>query len=76
METYLMISDMTGKQYPHLLTENGILIEGITVTVDDYRLDEIQNILETKETMRIKNRIFRTKKIIEISIVQHAKGAQ
>jgi hypothetical protein len=76
METYLMISDITGRQYPHLITDKGIQIEGFTVTENDYRLDDIQSILEIKETIRIEKRIFRAKKIIEISIVQHPKGAQ
>jgi len=75
METYLMISDITGRQYPHLITDEGIQIEDFVVTETEYRLEEIQAVLNTNETIRIANRIFRAKKIIEISIIQHPKGA-
>jgi len=75
METYLMISDITGRQYPHLITEEGIQIENFVVTETEYKLDNIQAILSTNETIRIANRIFRTEKLIEISIIQHPKGA-
>jgi len=75
METYLMISDITGRQYPHLITEKGIQIEDFVVTETEYKLDEIQAVLNTNETIRIANRVFRAKKIIEISIMQHPKGA-
>ena len=66
---------MTGRQYPHLITEEGIRIEDFLVTKTDHKLEEIQAALETKETIRVGNRIFRAKKLIEISIIQHPKGA-
>jgi hypothetical protein len=70
-----MITDLSGKQYPYLVTAEGIQIEDFVVTEENYRLDEIQDILATKETMRVKTRIFRTEALVEVSIVQHPKGA-
>lgn len=65
---------MTGRQYPHLITELGIQIEDFTITETEHKLDKIQAVLNTNKTIRIANRVFRTEKIIEISIVQHPKG--
>jgi ABC-type microcin C transport system permease subunit YejB len=75
METWLMITDEKGKQYPYKLTDKGIRIEDITITDDDYQLDRIQSMMGTYKTLRVGNRIFRTEKLIEISIVQHPVGA-
>jgi hypothetical protein len=75
METFLIITDLSGKQYPHLVTAEGIQIEDFFVTEENYMLDEIQMILDSKETIRVKTRIFRTEALVEISIAQHPKGA-
>lgn len=68
METYLIVTDITGRQYPMLIPNAGIRIEDFTVTTENPCLDQIQEILEKRETIRINNQIFRTKKIIEIHI--------
>ena len=68
METWLMISDITGRQYPHKVTETGVYVGNVLVTETDYYLDEIQNYLETTMTLRVNNRIFATDKLVEISI--------
>jgi hypothetical protein len=75
METYLMITDITGKQYPHKLDSNGILIENFLVKEDNYNIDSIQDVLETCKTIRINNRVFKTEHLIEISIHQIPTGA-
>jgi hypothetical protein len=75
METYLMITDVTGKQYPYLIPEEGIPVEDFTVTIQNHNLDEVQGILEMNETIRVKNRIFRAEHIVEISILEIPAGA-
>jgi hypothetical protein len=75
MDTWLMITDITGKQYPHKVTEEGIRVEGFVVTPDNYNLDGIQNLLETYDTIRVQNRVFRTQHLIEVSVVQYPAGA-
>jgi hypothetical protein len=75
METYLMITDTTGKQYPHKVDSTGIRIQDFLVTEENYNLDLIQNFMNNYDTIRINNRIFRTKSIIEISIHQIPTGA-
>jgi hypothetical protein len=75
MDTWLMITDITGKQYPHKVTENGISIEDFTVTTEEYNLDLIQDLLETRDTIRVQNRVFRTQHLIEVSVVQYPAGA-
>jgi hypothetical protein len=75
METYLIVTDMTGKQYPQNITGNPITIEGFQVSVDNYNLDLIQSAMTNNETIRVGNRIFRTDKLVEISVVQHPVGA-
>jgi hypothetical protein len=75
METYLMITDTTGKQYPHVVDERGVKIENFLVTEDNYNLDLIQDILDNRKTIRINDRVFKATTIIEISIHKIPKGA-
>lgn len=75
METYLMITDKTGKQYPHKVDSTGVRVEDFLITEEKYNLDIIQDLMSTSETIRINNRIFRTDSIIEISIHKIPAGA-
>lgn len=74
MDTYLMITDITGKQYPCNITHSPVNIDDFKVSENDYQLDKIRNALENQNTIRIANRIFKTEKLIEISIIQYPKG--
>jgi hypothetical protein len=75
MDKYLMITDVNGKQYPMLITDKGIHIEDFVVTVDNYNLSDIQACLETAQTFRVENRVFRTEHVIEVSINEIPRGA-
>ena len=75
METWLMISDITGRQYPYKVTDNGISVSGIIITETNYNLDSIQDLLESEITIRVGNRIFMTEKLVELSVIQHPIGA-
>jgi hypothetical protein len=68
MKKYLMITDITGKQYPYLIQPDmPIPVENIHVTKDGDYLNQLKEFLETKNTIRVSNRVFKTDHIIEIS---------
>ena len=76
MDTYLIITDGSGRQYPYLITSQGVQVEDFLVLPTDWNLDLIQHLLNNNTTIRVQNRIFRTQAIVEVGIVQHASGAQ
>lgn len=75
METYLVVTDITGKQYLHNITDNELNIEHMLVSSKSYNLIEIQTLLESRKTLLIGNRVFSTDKLIEVSIAQYPKGS-
>lgn len=74
IDTFITISDITGRQYPYCIDENGISIGGITVTATDYKLNEIHQMIKSVPTFIIENRIFRVEHVIEISFMTHPRG--
>lgn len=67
-EVYLIVTDITGKQYPMKLNDAKISVEDFYVTETNYNLDAIRSVLDDKKTIKFGNRIFKTEHIIEISI--------
>jgi hypothetical protein len=76
METYLTITDITGKQYPYNITAGSLKVNDFEVSEKDYSLDSIRYAMSTCDTIRVGNRIFRAEHIIEMSIAQYLVGAQ
>jgi hypothetical protein len=75
METWLILSDVTGRQYPYRVDEAGLYIEDVLISSDNYNMNGIQSILRSHKTFKIGNRVFVTDKVIEIGVVQHPVGA-
>lgn len=70
MKCVLMITDITGRQYPHALGEDPIHVAHMAVTAQNAEtcLDIIQHMLANQQTLRVANRVFRTEHLIEISV--------
>lgn len=75
METYLIITDITGKQYPTKLTQESLNVEYFTVNENEWRLNEIQDLLANSKSIRIGDRIFKTDHLIGIEIQLIPTGA-
>lgn len=75
METYLIITDITGKQYPIKLSQEAINVEYFTINENEWHLNEIQDLLANSKSVRIGNKIFKTDHLIGIEIQLIPTGA-
>lgn len=75
IDTYLIITDITGKQYPYFVPDEGIVIGGILATKDNLKLGEIEKMIQNSTTFIVGERILRTEHVIEVGFKQHPRGA-
>jgi hypothetical protein len=75
MKKYLIITDITGKQYPYLLNEEGLYVDDVLVTNQGDYLDQVKYLFYNKKIIRVGNRLFNTAHIVEVSTQEIPEGA-